>query len=201
MVFAKLYQLYKENDFMFFVYLSLAVLVLLFIYNYFTRKRGTWTNKVVDYGRDLAVPNRNANLMLDVNYRHRRAPPTVSKGELECRRVIESIFQKSFPKCRPDFLRNNVTSDDYSNINLEIDCYNHELKIGVEYNGIQHYKYIPFFHKNKEAFYNQKYRDEMKRTKCQQNGIFLIEVPYTVKVEDIEKYIRNELATKLKLKV
>lgn len=200
----RLYQLYKENDFMFFIYLSLAFFLIVFIYNWIRRKRGTWTNKAIDYSKFVAVNNRNANMMLDANdygQPRRRAPPTVSKGELECRRVIEEIFRKSFPKCRPDFLRNSVTSDDYNNINLEIDCYNHELKIGVEYNGIQHYKYIPFFHKNKEAFYNQKYRDEMKKTKCQQNGIFLIEVPYTVKVEDIESYIRNELKKKLGLNV
>ncbi len=37
------------------------------------------------------------------------------------------------------------------NFNLEIDCYSPKLKLGVEYNGAQHYKFIPHFHKNKEA--------------------------------------------------
>ena len=48
------------------------------------------------------------------------------------------------------------------NFNLELDCFNKELRIGLEYNGVQHYKYVPYFHKNKEAFLNQKYRDDMK---------------------------------------
>jgi hypothetical protein len=88
-----------------------------------------------------------------------------------------------------------VTSYNTDN-NLELDCYNEELKIAVEYNGIQHYKYIPFFHKNKEAFQNQKYRDYMKREICEKNGIKLIEVPNTVKIENIESYLREKLKMK-----
>jgi hypothetical protein len=116
--------------------------------------------------------------------------PTDSKGEIICRNYLEKVFQKKFTKARPNFLRNPVTNNSF---NLELDCYNEDLKLALEYNGVQHYKYVPYFHKNKEAFLNQKYRDEMKRTKCKENGIRLIEIPYTVKHEDLENNIRNEL--------
>lgn len=116
--------------------------------------------------------------------------PKESKGEVKCRQVLESYFNKPFDKIRPDFLKNPVTGGDY---NLELDCYNDELKLALEYNGIQHYKYIPYFHRNKEAFLNQKYRDEMKRVKCKENGVILIEVPYTVKENEIESYVHSEL--------
>ena len=115
--------------------------------------------------------------------------PHDSKGEVECRRIMESLFDKPFPKIRPDFLRNPVTVD----YNLEIDCYNPELKLGVEYNGVQHYKFSKFFHKNFEAFRNQQYRDLIKRSLCKEHGINLIEVPYTIKVEDIGAFIAKEL--------
>lgn len=124
----------------------------------------------------------------------KRRPPQESKGELECRRVLENIFNKPFNKARPNILRNPVTSDEYnSDINLELDCYNEELKIACEYNGIQHYKFNKMFHKNKDAFMNQKYRDHLKREMCLKNNIKLIEVPYTVKHEDIENFIRQKL--------
>lgn len=113
-----------------------------------------------------------------------------SKGEIECRRVLQFLFNRPFNKARPDFLRNPVTGGEY---NLELDCFDSELRIAVEYNGIQHYKYTPFFHKNKEAFLNQKYRDDMKRRICRENGILLIEVPYTTKIEDIKEYIEQTL--------
>jgi hypothetical protein len=110
-----------------------------------------------------------------------------SKGERASRAAAERIFEKPFVKVRPDFLRNVVT-----NHNLELDVYNEELKLAIEYSGRQHYEFVPFFHKNYEAFLNQKYRDEMKKNKCKEQGIQLIEIPYTVKLEDIESFIRIE---------
>jgi len=114
-----------------------------------------------------------------------------SKGERECRRVLEELFKKPFPKSRPNFLNNPVTGGKY---NLELDCVNHELKIACEYNGAQHYKYIPYFHKNKEQFQTQQYRDDMKRRICKEEGYTLVEVPYTVKLQDIDNFIKTELS-------
>jgi len=113
-----------------------------------------------------------------------------SKGEIECRNVLEDLFDASFEKARPDFLNNPVTGGSQ---NLELDCYSPLLKLAVEYNGIQHYNFTPYFHKNKEAFHNQKYRDELKRRMCIDNMITLIEVPYTVKTENIRSYLIKEL--------
>ena len=113
-----------------------------------------------------------------------------SKGELECRRVLENLFDKPFNKARPNFLRNHVTG---GKNNLELDCFNQELRLAVEYDGEGHAKYIPYFHKNYEAFLNQKYRDDMKNRICRDEGIYLIRVPHTVKLYDIEDYIKKEL--------
>jgi hypothetical protein len=104
--------------------------------------------------------------------------------------VLQELFRKPFPNERPDFLRNTVTGGLY---NLELDCYNESLKLAVEYSGIQHYKYVPYFHKNKEAFLNQKYRDEMKRRLCKDADVVLIEVPYTVKTPDIRVFLIGKL--------
>ena len=73
-----------------------------------------------------------------------------------------------------------------------MDLYNEELNLGIEVQGAQHYRYIPFFHKNYEAFLNQKYRDEMKKGLLEKVQINLIEIPYTVKLKDYEVYIRLE---------
>ena len=113
-----------------------------------------------------------------------------SSGERKCREVLQKLFNRKFDKIRPEFLNNVVTGSKY---NLELDCYDKQLGLAVEYNGRQHYDYVPFFHTNKEAFLNQKYRDELKRRMCVDNNVILIEVPYNVKVDDIEEYIVNEL--------
>jgi len=115
----------------------------------------------------------------------------VNKTEEICRKIIQKIYSRPFPSVRPSFLRSPVTKK-----KLELDCYNAELKIALEYNGQQHYTYTPYFHKNKKNFYSQVHRDDWKRAKCQELGIRLIEVPYWVIPIDLEDYIVKELKKK-----
>ena len=81
-----------------------------------------------------------------------------SKGEAECMSVLHRLFGKPFDTVRPDFLKSTETGR-----NLELDCYNDELKLSVEYNGIQHYNYPSFPGFTKEQFYDQIRRDRYKR--------------------------------------
>jgi hypothetical protein len=110
-----------------------------------------------------------------------------SAGEQRVRLFLERYFKLPFNKVRPDFLENTVTGH-----NLELDCYNDDLKLAVEYNGRQHYEFTPRFQANKEAFYNQRYRDELKKIWCREHGITLLTVPYTEK--DIEYFLAKKLA-------
>lgn len=172
-MFNKLEKIWKRYGFEISVGLSILFILILAIIR--RGKKGTWNTSYI-------IPRK-------IN----KTPPRESKGEIECRKVLEEIFRRPFNKERPNILRNPVTSDISFSNNLELDCYNSELKIAVEYNGIQHYKYIPYFHKTKDAFQNQKYRDYIKREICKKNGITLIEVPYTVKIPDIKSYIIEKL--------
>ena len=177
----KIVYLWKENRFVCIITVCLVFLFILAI----TRmgKEGTWSSS---YYYDT----KKKELLSTQNQKKKRGAPRQSSGEIECRRVLSKIFNKPFDSVRPNFLNNPVTG---GNHNLEIDCYDQSLRLGCEYQGKQHYVYIPYFHKNKEAFLNQKYRDDMKKRMCKENGIKLIDVPYTVKVGDIESYIKKEL--------
>lgn len=103
-----------------------------------------------------------------------------------CRDILQNLFSDKFRTERPDFLRNILTGH-----NLELDCYNENLKLALEYNGKQHYEFTPHFHKNEEEFNNQLYRDELKKKLCKENDIYLITVPYTIKEEQLGNYISN----------
>ena len=153
-----------------------GILALVLIHKKLTRQKGTWSK------------NLNFKNIYMYNGNHQPDNKTESKGELECRRFLETVFQAPFPKARPDFLKNPITGN-----NLEIDCFNHTLRLGVEYNGKQHYSYTSFFHRNKEAAFNQQYRDELKRRICRENNIHLIEVPYTLKLNDIGPFLSLKL--------
>jgi hypothetical protein len=111
-----------------------------------------------------------------------------SKGEKFCCQALEQIYGKPFFTVRPNFLKNPETSR-----NLELDCYNHEVKIAVEYNGIQHYVWPNFTGQTKTEFENQVRRDEFKREMCDRNGVYLITVPYSVPHNQIKNYITRYL--------
>ena len=95
------------------------------------------------------------------------------KMERYTKEIAETIIGKPFEKVRPGWLANK------SNNNLELDMYNDELKLAIEYNGIQHYKYEKFFHKSKEDFEARVAADELKVKLCKKNHVDLIVVPYT----------------------
>jgi len=176
--FSKLSEIWDDKGFEIAIGICLSFFLILFIYRKCTGKSGTWTKSYYYNQKNQKRSGKS------------RGPPKDSKGELECRRVLQETFNKPFASDRPDFLRNPVTG---GNFNLELDCYNPELQLAVEYSGKQHYEYLPFFHRNKDAFLNQKYRDEIKRRMCKDKGITLIEVPYLIKEEDIERYLKKEL--------
>jgi hypothetical protein len=159
----------------------LSLVFLIFIYFIFFHKEDE--NNKANIQTDLAL--------LYLLNKHKgeykkKTPPRESKGELECKSVLENTFGKKFVKVRPHFMMNTETGKP-----LELDLYNPELKIAVEYSGEQHYRYIPYFHKTYQHFVKQKERDELKRELCKKNGICLIEVPYNV--ENIKNFLIYEL--------
>ena len=122
------------------------------------------------------------------NQRQQRRPKRMNKGEEKCRQIFEQLFNKEFCKIRPDFLKNDCTD-----INMEIDGYNDEMKLGFEYQGVQHYKHTPYFHKDIQDFNKQIYRDNLKKEILEKNGIRVIYVPYSVDLDDLEEWIKEEL--------
>lgn len=177
---------YYARNYSFETLFVLSIAVILFLAIFRIGKKGSYTKE--SFG-DMLFRFFGPKINKKAYRPNRDSLGKESKGETECRRVMEMIFKVPFRKKRPDFLRNDVTGGN----NLELDCYSEELKLAVEYNGAQHYKFIPFFHKNNEAFLNQKYRDELKRRMCKDNGIKLIEVPYTVNIDKIQDYLINKL--------
>lgn len=156
------------------VLICLAFLVIFGIFRIVFKKKGTWS--------DMISPEAS-----HIPYISPSSDENDSAGEKKVRSFLENYFQGyKFPKARPFFLNNEVTGN-----NLELDCYNKDLHLAAEFNGRQHYEYTPYFHSSKEAFYNQKYRDELKKMYCRDYGINLIVVPYNEK--DIPGFLRKKI--------
>ena len=106
-----------------------------------------------------------------------------SKGEVECKAAAERIFGVPFHTVRPNWLKNVR--------NMEIDCYNEELGLGIEFHGVQHYRYNKKFHNGKlENLHKQIERDILKIKLCHENKKHLIVVPFNVPIDQIEAFIR-----------
>ena len=198
-MFSKIKNIWKEYGFT--ITLILCV-IFMFCYWFFdTRKKGKGTYETID-GVLEKFKDMNKQLHRHPTYHYNKQRdynPNISnntntnqggdsKGERECRRVLQKLLGKPFNKIRPKFMFNSVTGD-----NLEFDMYDSQLQLAVEYNGRQHYEYTPFFHRTKDAFRNQQYRDKMKRDISKKLNIVLIEVPYTVKLQDIEGFLTDQL--------
>jgi very-short-patch-repair endonuclease/predicted RNA-binding Zn-ribbon protein involved in translation (DUF1610 family) len=62
----------------------------------------------------------------------------------------------------------------------------------IEFDGKQHYIYMPFMHETKEAFHLNQRHDEIKNLYCEEKGIQLIRIPYW-EFKNIESILSKEL--------
>lgn len=98
----------------------------------------------------------------------------VSISSLNCFNLIEEILKEQYILEKEfDDLINPKTGR-----KLRIDCFFQKHNIAIEYNGIQHYKHIPYFHTKTNTLAYQKYKDKIKYNYCKNHNIKLIIISY-----------------------
>jgi hypothetical protein len=111
--------------------------------------------------------------------------PTCNKGsksEEIARTTFEQLFNYPFPKVRPKWLRND------RGYQMEIDGYCKELKIGFEYQGIQHF--------SKQIFggnLDQRITDDNRKAElCKNNDVNLFILTHEMPYEDFPMEIAKQ---------
>ena len=74
----------------------------------------------------------------------------------QCKRVLEQHYKVPFKR------------------SLDLDFYNKDLMVGLQYNSIHHYKYSSNFHKTYRKFVETKEKDIRRKQMCKEMGIELI---------------------------
>ena len=172
-------------------------------------KRGdTLITSETDLEAGLLAQGQNFKLKLRCEDEHEFNPSVLSymnggRGCPECSRmrsekvmveIIEELFGgRVGKKATPDFIRNPETGR-----NLELDYYIESKRIAFECNGIQHYEFTPFYHRNGEQDFERQLRhDELKRRACDSEGVTLITIDgreYSYRNREAMKdYIRTAL--------
>ena len=111
--------------------------------------------------------------------------PTCNKGsksEEIARTTFEQLFGYKFPKHRPKWLRNSLGN------RMEIDGFCHELKIGFEYQGRQHFD-LALYGTDLDR---RKKDDQMKADLCKANGVLLFILDFRMKYHDFPKEIEAQ---------
>jgi len=108
--------------------------------------------------------------------------PTCNQGKWEeiCRSFFEEMFNDKFPKKKPNWLNNSRGNQ------MELDGFNEKLKLAFEYQGEQHYRFTPFFHKTIDDFNRVPYF--IRINKLQE----FIRVPYFIRINKLQEFITNE---------
>jgi len=143
----------------------------------------------------LTQPNLNIE-NLKSNFHIFPGAENLNQVEGICKYALESYFNVPFTKIRPDWIKNPKTGRC-----LELDVFNSEIEnvrfkkkgLGLEYQGITHYEYPNWTNQDLESFLSAQERDQIKRERCKECRVMLLEIPFTVKNNSIPLYLFNML--------
>jgi len=103
--------------------------------------------------------------------------------------ILDKLYPNKFKRnYRPKWLKNPKTGWP-----LELDFFSKKLMVAIEVNGRQHYEYSPPFHKTENDLEYAKKKDKFKIKKCEEMGIKLVIIPYTIEYKELEEVIKQSV--------
>ncbi|WP_143322626.1 hypothetical protein [Clostridium sp. HBUAS56010] len=140
------------------IFRNMYGLLIPFLQNEFLKQRNLVLNNPYDY--QTRITNISSELVDNgiIN--------PMWKSETELFKLVRKQYKTALYQYCPDWL-----------LPQNLDIFIPELNIGIEYQGVQHYKSVEYFGGN-EKLQRQIVLDQRKKEKCNENGLSLIEWKY-----------------------
>ena len=117
-----------------------------------------------------------------------------SKGEQK----IINLLRRGGIKFQREVSFNDLVGKKKVNLRFDFGIYqNGKLIALLEFDGAQHYEYVPYFHKTISGFKRAQERDRLKNKYCLKHNIPLIRIPYW----DLNILTLNKIFTESSYKV
>lgn len=110
--------------------------------------------------------------------------------ENKVRNILNYLFDTNFSRSKPSWNINPKT-----NKKLELDGYSEELNMAFEFQGLQHYKQVPYFKVGNEELEYIQYKDKIKKENCLLNKVKLIIINDTKETNKNEGLLNEILDT------
>ena len=149
-------------------------------------------NKCKNCGRET-INKKYCSRSCQKQYKFRKR----KKKQSQMEKYISERLRNDFPWVVIEECNRTVLGD------LEIDIFLPQFNIGIEVTGKMHYEFVEYFHHSLKNFQRQLERDNLKKLRCNQLGIKLIEVPnlksFSLKyAEELYRILRFNLDLLLK---
>lgn len=148
----------------------------------FTNECRRWTDQELDLIKQFALSGENTYLDIAMNL---NATPgqiyavcKYNKWKDNIKRTVSYGNDKMLQLLKKIFPNYTIKQEYHIGERLRLDVFVKELNLGWEYDGIQHFRFTPQWHKTKLEFIKAQKRDERKNQLCLQQGITLIRIKY-----------------------
>jgi hypothetical protein len=156
---------------------------------------GMYTGSIYSWNKITPVENNdnkeiyiNNTPLLPEEYKKPEICTKNDIGQLISSRTMETIYGVPFNSETPDWLIHPETNE-----KLELQAFNSDLKIAIEYKDENHYKFPNSINKNYQEFVEENKKNRFKIDLCDKHGVYLIIVPYNVSDDKIPKFIMSHL--------
>lgn len=160
-----------------FVVIALITLIVGIACVLYIRYCGHTVNKVITGG---ARKKSNSNLRIKDLQKHPR-----SRSEAEVVRYLEEITGEKFPTAYPKWLI-------WRGSNLELDGYNQDLGVALEFSGPLHTKWYPQMESYADYF-DRVTKDIVKKRLCKRHNVHLMVIDASLPARHWRDYVKSRL--------